>query len=194
MCARKNKHLPKPSTELGKKKTCHSFSSKFKTWTSISRVMLSNLVRKLAFPRGLQPTLRRFSGFHLEDEVVSHRLEKLSVLKQSPKKHLLRKFPISHKVEDVLAKCEELEAKEERAEVVQVAGRVMGKRSFGKLSFFVLLDEGHKIQLYVSKKDMVEDGDFDVCLAFGLFFPFFALSGIPQPRRCRRYRGSERHA
>ena len=79
--------------------------------------------------------MRRFSGFHLEDEVVSHRLEKLSVLKQSPKKHLLRKFPISHKVEDVLAKCEELEAKEERAEVVQVAGRVMGKRSFGKLSF-----------------------------------------------------------
>jgi len=49
------------------------------------------------------------------------------------------------------------EAKEMMDEEVVVAGRIMGKRGHGKLSFLDVVDETDKIQIFVSQKEVGED-------------------------------------
>ena len=49
------------------------------------------------------------------------------------------------------------EAKEMMDEEVVVAGRIMGKRGHGKLSFLDVVDETGKIQIFVSQKAVGED-------------------------------------
>ena len=126
--------------------------------------MIALLYRYLPKIEPLRLGMRLLSTFNFDDEAISHRLGKLHALKEHPTKHLLRKYPLSCKISEVIDKCKDMEPKEERDEQVQIAGRIMGKRSFGKLSFFVLLDEGHKIQLYLSKKTIEKEADYQVLM------------------------------
>ena len=96
------------------------------------------------------------------DQIIQRRanLEALRALGVDPYPH---SFDYSHTVQDVVvgwgaASGEELDAAQT---TVQVAGRILGIRSFGKANFLVLSDGRERVQAYI-RQDSVPELDFKI--------------------------------
>ncbi|MFL8905580.1 lysine--tRNA ligase [Helcococcus kunzii] len=78
------------------------------------------------------------------NEMLQIKRDKLTQLKNEGKNpHLIEKVDVDTKAIDIVSNFEEFDGKE-----VKVAGRILGKRSFGKIGFIVLQDDSSKIQIF----------------------------------------------
>lgn len=87
------------------------------------------------------------------NEMLQIKRDKLKQLKESGKNpHTIEKVNVDAKANDILNNYENYEGKE-----VTVAGRIIGKRSFGKIGFIVLLDDTNKIQIFNREDTLGEE-------------------------------------
>src|SRR5262245_52195147 len=93
-----------------------------------------------------------------ENRIVRERYEKAGRLKATGVNLFVNRFIPTHRAQDIIDHEQELT---EASQVVQVAGRVMIVRSFGKAGFFDLRDESNKIQVYV-KNGETEAGGYEL--------------------------------
>lgn len=88
------------------------------------------------------------------NEILKVKREKLAALKDAGKDPFkIVKFDVTNHSMDIKNNFEDFEGKE-----VSVAGRLMSKRVMGKASFCDVSDRDGKIQSYVSRNDIGEDG------------------------------------
>lgn len=95
----------------------------------------------------------------LSEQMVIRR-EKLKGLQDEGKNPFeITKYDVTHLSQDAVKLFEEKEPTLGEGEeiTVRVAGRMMSRRIMGKASFAHILDEGGKVQLYVSKNDLGEE-------------------------------------
>ena len=86
------------------------------------------------------------------NEQEMFRRQKLSELKEQNKDpYEITKFTKSHRAKQVTDGISELEGK-----VVTVAGRMMSRRVMGKASFFHIMDQSNKVQIY-ARKDILDE-------------------------------------
>ena len=87
------------------------------------------------------------------NEMLQIKRDKLAQLKDEGKNpHLIEKVEVDTKAIDIISNFEEYEGKE-----VKVAGRIIGKRSFGKIGFIVLQDDSSKIQIFNREDTLGEE-------------------------------------
>ena len=95
-----------------------------------------------------------------EKQIVEERIRKLNELKE------MGKNPYSHKFEghekrvqskDIVEKYSKLKEEERSPKIEFLAGRIMNKRSFGKLAFCQLQDLSGEIQLVFQKEETPEE-------------------------------------
>jgi lysyl-tRNA synthetase class 2 len=89
-------------------------------------------------------------------EIVAARTAKLDALRAAGIDPYPVRFRPTHTVAGVVAAHPDLEPGQETGEQVTVAGRVVAKRSMGKLNFLVLQEDGAAIQLFVPVKAVDE--------------------------------------
>jgi lysyl-tRNA synthetase, class II len=104
------------------------------------------------------------------DEIMATRREKVAALRAAGVQPYAYRFDPTHTLGDVVATWGGLEAGAETGEVVRVAGRVVGKRDLGRLTFLVLREDGTDLQLFLVGKaldetsrsvlDLVDVGDW----------------------------------
>ena len=88
------------------------------------------------------------------NHILQARRDKLSALQEAGKDpFLVTKYDATHHSTDISDNYDELEGKE-----VSVAGRMMAKRIMGKAAFTHILDLKGRIQAYVSKDSLGEEG------------------------------------
>ena len=88
------------------------------------------------------------------NHILQARRDKLSALQEAGKDpFLVTKYDATHHSSDISDDYDELEGKE-----VSVAGRMMAKRIMGKAAFTHILDLKGRIQAYVSKDSLGEEG------------------------------------
>ena len=88
------------------------------------------------------------------NHILQARRDKLSALQEAGKDpFLVTKYDATHHSTDIYDNYDELEGKE-----VSVAGRMMAKRIMGKAAFTHILDLKGRIQAYVSKDSLGEEG------------------------------------
>ena len=95
----------------------------------------------------------------LSEQMVIRR-EKLKGLQDEGKNPFeMTKYDVTHLSQDAVKLFEQKEPTLGEGEeiTVRVAGRMMSRRIMGKASFAHILDEGGKVQLYVSKNDLGEE-------------------------------------
>ncbi|MBN1866260.1 lysine--tRNA ligase [Candidatus Sumerlaeota bacterium] len=92
------------------------------------------------------------------DELVRTRVNKALALREQGGNPFVNRWAPTHRADAIRRARDDYVDKDVR---VRVAGRVMVVRSFGKASFFHLMDDSGKIQVYV-KKGMVRDEDLEV--------------------------------
>ncbi len=86
-------------------------------------------------------------------EQMQFRLDKLRTLEEEGKSpYLLTSCRVTHHAEDIVQDFDKLEETE-----VRVAGRLMGKRGMGKVSFADLLDRTGTIQIFSRKDNLGEE-------------------------------------
>ena len=85
----------------------------------------------------------------------SDKLKKLENLRANGYEPYGPKFEISHNSIDIKKNFDKLEGKE-----ASIAGRVIGKRSHGKLVFLDLADESGNIQIYILDKELDDSSKF----------------------------------
>ncbi len=85
-------------------------------------------------------------------EIMATRAAKLDALRDAGIEPYPVVFRPSHTVAEVVAAHPTLEPGQETGEQVTVAGRVVAKRSMGKLHFLVLQEDGASLQLFVPLK------------------------------------------
>ena len=86
------------------------------------------------------------------EEIRATRIEKVTQIKELGLNPYAYKWETTHHAADLQEKYADLEPGAEVADEVAIAGRIRGRRVFGKLAFFELQDETGKIQLYLEKK------------------------------------------
>jgi lysyl-tRNA synthetase, class II len=92
------------------------------------------------------------------EDLRATRVEKLDQLKALGMNPFAYRWESSHSMAALQDKYKDLpKGQEEEAEIVSVAGRIMGRRVFGKLAFFTLQDELGTIQLYLEKARIEEN-------------------------------------
>jgi lysyl-tRNA synthetase class 2 len=99
------------------------------------------------------------SGLAAERARRQERIDELRARGDEPYPY---RFDRSHTLAEVRAAHAELEAGSETDDEVTVAGRVMLKRDTGKLIFATIQDRTDRIQLFVSRKVIGDDGFADV--------------------------------
>ena len=88
------------------------------------------------------------------NHILQARRDKLSALQETGKDpFLVTRYDVTHHSSDISDNYDELEGKE-----VSVAGRMMAKRIMGKAAFTHILDLKGRIQAYVSKDSLGEEG------------------------------------
>jgi lysyl-tRNA synthetase class 2 len=88
------------------------------------------------------------------NEIIEHRYELVNRLRQRGINPFPNRYTPSHHSSDVLGNAESLIKSETR---VCVAGRVLTVRTFGRASFFHLLDDKGRIQIYAKHDILGED-------------------------------------
>jgi lysyl-tRNA synthetase, class II len=88
--------------------------------------------------------------------VMRERLKKATELEQEGVALFPNRYPVSHRIKDLVvtfgsSPAEELEA---RTDTYAVAGRIIAIRSFGKSIFMHLLDSGQKLQCYIQQNQL----------------------------------------
>jgi lysyl-tRNA synthetase, class II len=96
-----------------------------------------------------------------EEDIRATRLEKVAQLKQLGMNPYAYRWESTHNAAQLQARFADLPNGEEVDLEVAIAGRIMGRRVFGKLAFFTLQDESGEIQLYLEKK-RIEEGMIDI--------------------------------
>ena len=95
-----------------------------------------------------------------EKQIVDERIKKIEALREAGVNPYAHKFELNdervHSV-DVREKFVKLKSEAKSGKSVVVAGRIMMKRSFGKLSFFSLQDLKGSIQVVVQKDEVPEE-------------------------------------
>jgi lysyl-tRNA synthetase, class II len=92
------------------------------------------------------------------EDLRAARVEKLDQMKALGMNPFAYRWESSHSMAVLQDKYKDLpKGQEEEAEIVSVAGRIMGRRVFGKLAFFTLQDELGTIQLYLEKARIEEN-------------------------------------
>src|SRR5258708_1397358 len=92
----------------------------------------------------------------MEEDFRSIKLHKLEKLRQKGINSYGQRFIRSHSIADVLQNFQE-------GQKVVVAGRIMARRSQGKVAFMDLMDQSGRIQLFV-KLDVLGQEGFDLLL------------------------------
>ena len=100
------------------------------------------------------------------DEIRATRIEKVAQIKELGLNPYAYKWESSHHAAELQEKYVDLAAGEEIEDDVAIAGRIRGRRVFGKLAFFELQDETGKIQLYLEKKRINNTMSEDLVGAF----------------------------
>ncbi|MFP4693809.1 MAG: lysine--tRNA ligase [Halothece sp.] len=100
-------------------------------------------------------------------EIRATRIQKVETLKQQGLNPFAYKWEITHHANELQQQYVQLENGEEVETEVSIAGRITGRRVFGKLAFFTLQDETSTIQLYLDKK-RITAGMSEVENAFNL--------------------------
>ena len=91
-----------------------------------------------------------------EQEIYDLRTEKIQFFLENNKDAFPTEFTATSKISDILSKHSDLDEAEHSGVEVQIHGRILNGRSFGKLSFFDLIDNSGKIQLLVDSKTISE--------------------------------------
>ncbi|NJM47457.1 MAG: lysine--tRNA ligase [Alkalinema sp. RU_4_3] len=90
------------------------------------------------------------------EDLRAARVEKLDQMKALGMNPFAYRWESSHTMQALQTKYQDLPNGQEAADEVSVAGRIMGRRVFGKLAFFTLRDEMGTIQLYLEKARIEE--------------------------------------
>lgn len=91
-------------------------------------------------------------GWSVIEGILASRLEKLETLRREGyDPYAIVKFGRTHKNREVVEKFDQLEGK-----VVRAAGRIMGSRHHGKISFFDLFDFTGRVQLFATEERLGE--------------------------------------
>ena len=91
-----------------------------------------------------------------EKEIYDLRAEKIQFFLENYNDAFPTEFIATSNIADVIDKHSDLEEAEHSGIEVQIRGRILNGRSFGKLSFFDLIDNSGKIQLLVDAKTLSE--------------------------------------
>lgn len=91
-----------------------------------------------------------------EKEIYDLRTEKIQFFLENYNDAFPTEFIATSNIVDVIDKHSDLEEAEHSGIEVQIRGRILNGRSFGKLSFFDLIDNSGKIQLLVDAKTLSE--------------------------------------
>jgi lysyl-tRNA synthetase class 2 len=99
----------------------------------------------------------------LDENIYKLRLEKLKQIEALGQPAYRTKYEFNHTVEQILARYSEKTGEELEAQRVnvRVAGRIMAIRLMGKAGFAHLQQDGKKLQIYV-KKDAVGENGFEL--------------------------------
>ena len=92
-----------------------------------------------------------------EQEIYDLRLEKIQYFLEHDKDSFPTEFPAASKIQEVINKHSDLSEAEHSGVEVQIHGRILNGRSFGKLSFYDLVDNSGRIQLLVDSKTLSEE-------------------------------------
>ena len=91
-----------------------------------------------------------------EKEIYDLRTEKIQFFLENYNDAFPTEFIATSNIADVIDKHSDLQEAEHSGIEVQIRGRILNGRSFGKLSFFDLIDNSGKIQLLVDAKTLSE--------------------------------------
>ena len=91
-----------------------------------------------------------------EKEIYDLRTEKIQFFLENYNDSFPTEFIATSNIADVIDKHSDLQEAEHSGIEVQIRGRILNGRSFGKLSFFDLIDNSGKIQLLVDAKTLSE--------------------------------------
>ena len=91
-----------------------------------------------------------------EKEIYDLRTEKIQFFLENYNDAFPTEFIATSNIVDVIDKHSDLEEAEHSGIEVQIRGRILNGRSFGKLSFFDMIDNSGKIQLLVDAKTLSE--------------------------------------
>ena len=91
-----------------------------------------------------------------EKEIFELRKQKISFFNELTSKSFPTSFEGTVDIKDIVLKHRDIEAGEHTGIDVLIKGRILQGRSFGKLSFFDLLDNTGKTQLLVDKSNMIK--------------------------------------
>ena len=91
-----------------------------------------------------------------EKEIYDLRTEKIQFFLENYNDAFPSEFIATSNIVDVIDKHSDLEEAEHSGIEVQIRGRILNGRSFGKLSFFDMIDNSGKIQLLVDAKTLSE--------------------------------------
>lgn len=92
-----------------------------------------------------------------EKELIAERLRKLKDLRALGINPYPYKYDVKNKAEDIQKKYASLNAEEKTPDKVAIAGRIVGLRRMGKVTFMHILDDTGKIQAYFSQDSMGEE-------------------------------------
>ena len=92
-----------------------------------------------------------------EQEIYDLRLEKLHYFLEHDKDAFPTEFPAASKIQEVINKHSDLAEAEHSGVEGQIHGRILNGRSFGKLSFYDLVDNSGRIQLLVDSKILSDE-------------------------------------
>jgi lysyl-tRNA synthetase class 2 len=92
-----------------------------------------------------------------EQEIYDLRLEKIQYFLEHDKDSFPTEFPAASKIQEVINKHSDLSEAEYSGVEVQIHGRILNGRSFGKLSFYDLVDNSGRIQLLVDSKTLSDE-------------------------------------
>src|SRR5210317_366181 len=92
-----------------------------------------------------------------EQEIYDLRLEKIQYFLEHDKDAFPTEFPAASKIQEVINKHSDLSEAEHSGVEVQIHGRILNGRSFGKLSFYDLVDNSGRIQLLVDSKTLSDE-------------------------------------
>ena len=90
--------------------------------------------------------------------VLGDRRKKLEKLRETGVDPFLQDYRPEHSIGDIRSRCDDMENAQLEAlqEQFNIAGRVMGKRDFGKVTFLDIMDRSGKIQCLVQVKALDE--------------------------------------